>query len=146
MDAEKVVKHVFEAFEAGKFEDAASHMADDMVFSGPVPEPIGKKEFIALQSSLIKAIPDWKFNAHNLQIQGNTVHMLIQISGTHTQPMPPLMPGMPAFPATGKHVSLPEEPLRITFQGDKVTRVEADVVPGGGVGGVLQQLGIQMHA
>jgi hypothetical protein len=146
MDPETVVRDCMEAFEAGNFEDAASYISDDLIFSGPTPEPLGKKEFVGLQSSLIKAMPDWKFNHQGFTTKGNTVSLYNQITGTQTRDLPSLMPGMPALPATGKHVSIPREPLHITVVNDKVTRIEVEQVPGGGVPGLLQQLGVQMRA
>ena len=146
MDAEKVVRDCFAAFEAGQFEDAASYLADDFVFSGPVPEPVGKKEFVGLQSGLIQGIPDWKFNGHNFRSQGDTTNCVVQITGTHTGTIPGLMPGMPDVPATGKHFSLPEEPSRVVVRDGKIASFATDQVPGGGVMGIFQQLGIPMNA
>jgi len=145
MDPELIVRDCLEAFEAGQFEDAASYFTEDMVFSGPVPQPLGKKEYVSLQSGLVRAIPDWKFNHRDFHTQGNTVFLKIQITGTHTNNMPPILPGLESMPPTGRRVSLPEESLRITVRNDKITRVEVDQVPGGGVPGVMQQLGIPLH-
>jgi hypothetical protein len=52
------------------------------------------------------------------------------------------MPGFPKVPASGKHVSLPKEAITITLKNGKISRLEAAKVPGGGVAGVLAQLGI----
>jgi hypothetical protein len=51
---------------------------------------------------------------------------------------------MPTIPATNKKVSLPEEHLIFTFEGDKVASLTSDNVPGGGVPGVLQQIGVPL--
>jgi predicted ester cyclase len=146
MDSETMVRDCFAAFEAGQFEDAASYLSDDFVFSGPVPQPVGKKEFVGLQSGLIKAIPDWKFNIRNVRVQGDNLTAVVQITGTHTGTLPSLMPGAPEVPATGKHFSLPEEPSRVTVKDGKITSLATDQVPGGGVMGIFQQLGIPMNA
>src|SRR5258708_18531729 len=42
-------------------------------FSGPVPQPVGRADFLALQGALIKALPDWKFNAKSFKVQGDKV-------------------------------------------------------------------------
>ncbi|HEY3344043.1 MAG TPA: nuclear transport factor 2 family protein [Anaerolineaceae bacterium] len=141
-----LLRDCFAALEAGHFEDAAGYLSDDFTFSGPVPEPVGKKEFVGLQTGLITGIPDWKFNLHNVRTQGDTITCTVQITGTHTATLPALMPGASAVPPTGKHFSLPEEPARVAVRDGKMTSLAVDQVPGGGVMGIFQQLGIPMHA
>jgi hypothetical protein len=51
------------------------------------------------------------------------------------------MPGTAPIPATGKRLSLPKEPGAFTIKDGKIARLEAANVPGGGVMGVLAQLG-----
>ncbi len=144
MDPEIVLRSCLAAFEAGQFEDAAAYLADNFTFSGPVPEPVGKKEFVGLQSGLVKAIPDWKFNLHNVRSQGDTVTGVVQITGTHTNTLPALMPGASEVPATGRHVSLPEEHCQALVKDGKIVSFSTDKVAGGGVMGLIQQLGITM--
>lgn len=146
MDPETILRDCFAAFEAGHFADAAGYFSDDFTLSGPVPEPVGKKEYVALQSGLIKGIPDWKFNPRNVRTQGDTLTCTLQISGTHTGTIPALMPGASEAPATGKKFTLPVEPTKATFRDGKITSFAVDPVPGGGVMGLFQQLGIPMHA
>jgi predicted ester cyclase len=143
MDPETVVRKCFEAFEAGRTDEAASYLDDSFTFTGAVPEPVAKKDFVNLQGTLIKAMPDWKFNYDNLRVDGETVHTNVHITGTNTQPLPAIMPGMPGIPVTGKHVSLPEEPVRLIVHNGKITRMSVEPTPGGGVEGVLKQLGAQ---
>ena len=52
------------------------------------------------------------------------------------------MPGFHKFPASGKHIALPKEGITITVRNGKIARLESEVVPGGGVNGVLAQLGV----
>ena len=144
MDAEKLVRDTLAAMEAGDVAKAGGNMTDDFVFSGPVPQPIGKAEFLGLQGGLVKAIPDWKFNASNFKVQGNTVSGTVQITGTHTATLDTHIPGMPPVPATGKRIALPQEPFTITLRGDKVASFEAAQVAGGGVPGLLAQIGVAL--
>jgi predicted ester cyclase len=139
-----LVKTVLAAFESGDSKKVESFLSDDMVFAGPVPQPIGKHEFIGLQSALVAAIPDWKFNASEYKEQGDKVMLKVHINGTNTKTLnlPPM--GIQSMPPTGKHVQLPYEPLTVTVINGKATRIEAEHVEGGGVPGVLAQLGIAM--
>lgn len=144
MTKTETIKSFSAALEAREFEKAASYLADDFVFKGPVPMPVGKQEFIAIQRAFESAFEDWSFNSHNEVEQGDKVVAAVQITGTHTQDLVLPMPGMPTIPATHKKISLPEEHLEFTFKGDKVTSLTSDNVPGGGVPGVLQQIGVPL--
>jgi len=66
------------------------------------------------------------------------------ISGTQTAPLSLPALGIQSFAATGKHVQLPYEQLTATVKNGKLTRLEAEHVEGGGVPGVLAQLGAKM--
>jgi len=144
MNAIDVVKTGLAASEAGQNGKFANMLTDDMVFAGPVPEPVGKREFVGLMTALVAAMPDWKFNATDFKQNGNQVTATLQITGTQTGELNLPMPGFPKLPATGKHVSLPKEPTTITVKDDKISRLESANVPGGGVAGVLAQLGVSM--
>src|SRR5215468_4152334 len=136
MDAIALVQAAMAAIEAGDMAKAASYMTDDFVFSGPVPEPIGKDQFLGLQGGLVAAFPDWKFNATDLKAQGDKVTSTVHITGTHTATLDTHIPGMPPVPATGKKVALPPEPFAATIRGGKLAAFEAAQVPGGGVPGL----------
>jgi predicted ester cyclase len=138
------VKAFSEALDARDFNKAASYLADDFVFAGPVPQPISKQAFIAVQSAFENAFQGWSFNSHDEVEQGEKVVAAVQITGTHTRDLVLPMPGMPRIPATGKRVSLPVEHITFTFKGDKIASLTSDNVPGGGVAGVLAQIGVPL--
>src|SRR5947209_245276 len=144
MNKTETVKAFSSALESKDFDKAASYLSDDFTLSGPTPQPVGKNEFIAIQSAFIYAFPDWAFNLSHMEEQGEKVLATVQITGTHGQPL--VVPGMPPIPATNKKVSLPEEHLVFTFKDDQIASLSSDEVPGGGVPGVLQQIGVQMPA
>ncbi len=144
MTKTEAVKAFSAALEARDFEKAASYLSDDFVFTGPIPQPLGKQEFIAVQTAFENAFEDWSFNSHDEVEQGEKVVAAVQITGTHTRDLVLPMPGMPPIPATHKKVSLPEEHLEFTFKGDKIASLTSDNVPGGGVPGVLQQIGVPL--
>jgi predicted ester cyclase len=139
-----VVKAGVAAVEAGDFKKFEGMLADDMVFAGPVPEPLGKHEFMGVQMAMKKAMPDWKFNASDFKENGDMVTVTFQITGTQTGELSLPMPGMQPIPPTGKKVSLPKEPATFTVKNGKLSRLEVTSVAGGGVMGVLSQLGVKM--
>jgi predicted ester cyclase len=144
MSAKDVVKEGLAATEAGDFEKLETMIADDFSMSGPVPMPVGKREFIGLMMAMLKAMPDWRFNAGEYQENGDQVTVPLQISGTQTGELQLPMPGMPPIPASGKKVSLPSEPSTFTVQNGKLTKLEVESTPNGGVMGILSQLGVNM--
>lgn len=144
MNAIEIVRLGLDAIEAHDFKKLDEYLADDMKFVGPTPEPVGKREFIALQSALVSAMPDWKFNPSNFKEDGDIVTVMLQISGTQTGELNLPMPGMPKISPTGKHVSLPEELTTFTVKNGKVSMIDSESSPAGGVQGILTQLGVPM--
>jgi predicted ester cyclase len=144
MSALDVIKAGLAATAKGDWAQADTLLADDLVFAGPVPEPVGKREFIGIQGALSAAFPDWNFNVMDLKEDGDKVTGVVQITGTHTMPLSLPLPGVPTIPPTGKQIRLPREPISFTVKNGKITRIDATVVPGGGVMGVLAQLGVQI--
>ncbi len=144
MSAMDVVKEGLAASEAGDFGKLESLVADDFSMTGPVPMPVGKREFIGLMMALVKAMPDWKFNAGEYQENGDQVTVPLRITGTHTGELQLPMPGLPAIQASGTKVSLPSEPSTFTVKNGQLTKLEVASTPGGGVMGILSQLGVNM--
>lgn len=142
MSAAQIVEAFSEAMEARDWQKVASFLSDDFTLSGPTPQPVGKKEFIAIQSAFMAAIPDWSFNLSRLEERGDKVLATVRVTGTHSRDL--AVPGLPPVPATNKKISLPEEHMEFTFKGDKIASASSDNVPGGGVPGVLQQMGVPL--
>ena len=144
MSAIDIVKAGISAVEAGDFKKLDGMLADDMVFAGPVPEPLGKHELMGVLMAMLTAMPDWKFNPSNFKENGDVVTVDLQVSGTQTGELSLPMPGLPKLPPSGKKVSLPKEPSTFTVKNGKVSRLDVASTPGGGVMGILSQLGVKM--
>ena len=143
MSATETVKAVIAALETHHFEQAASYLSHDFVFSGITPEPVGANEFLGMQQSVQTAFPDWSFNAADFHEQGETVKLTLQITGTHSATLDLSPVGLPPIPATGKHISLPRDPAEVTVKGGKVTAFKNSPSAHGGLHGLLGQIGIQ---
>ena len=144
MSAMDVVKAGLAAAEGMDWKKFEGYVADDFVFSGATPQPVGKKEFVGLQIALQTAMPDWKFNAAGFKENGDKVTVDMQITGTQTKELSLPMPGFPKIPATNKKVSLPTQPGTFTVKNDKLVSLEIKDAPGGGLPGILAQLGVKM--
>lgn len=144
MSALDVVKAGFAAAEAHDWKKFESYVADDFVFSGATPQPVGKKEFVGLQMALEEAMPDWNFNAANFKENGDKVTVDMRITGTQTKDLSLPMPGFPKIPASNKKVSLPPQPGTFTVKDGKLASLAVQDAPGGGLPGILAQLGVKM--
>jgi predicted ester cyclase len=140
----ETVQRFIAALEARDWRAVARHLTGDFVFSGP-PQPLRRDGFLALMKALGNALPDWSFNLHDIQYAaGGTVSAKMRITGTHTARLALPMPGLPPLPPTGKKVALPEECVEFVPAGDKVAAFAIIPVPGGGISGLLRQLGAEL--
>lgn len=123
---------------------AESYLTPDAVAAGGVlPQPIPAKEAISILSALNTAFPDLKFDVQNVTAKGNQATVQAIWSGTNKGPLALPMPGMPSIPPTGKQVSVKDTYI-VTVQGDKVSRLEVDSPPDGGIPAALGQIGVKV--
>ena len=123
---------------------AESYLTPDAVAAGGVlPQPIPAKEAISILSALNTAFPDLKFDVQNVTAKGNQATVQAIWSGTNEGPLNLPMPGMPNIPPTGKQVSVKDTYI-VTVQGDKVSRLEVDSPPDGGIPAALGQIGVKV--
>ena len=123
---------------------AESYLTPDAVAAGGVlPQPIPAKEAIRLMSALNTAFPDLKFDIQNVTVEGDRATVQAIWSGTNQGPLNMPLPGMPSIPPTGKGVSVKDTYI-VTVQGDKVSRIEVDSPPDGGIPAALGQIGVKV--
>jgi predicted ester cyclase len=117
--------------------------ADAMASGGVLPQPIPVMEAMKVMAGLTTAFPDLRFEVQQVKVNGNraTVHALW--TGRNTGPLNLPVPGMPVIPVTGKEVSVKDTYI-ITVEGDKVSHMQVDSPPDGGLPAALAQLGIKM--
>jgi predicted ester cyclase len=144
MQAIDMANKLFQVIEARDTTTAAKYLSDDFTFSGPVPEPISGKEWLAMHQGLSIAFPDWRFNAVDLHEEGGKVHGALGITGTHKGELDLSAFGMPNVPATGKTIRLPREEITLTVSNDRFTSLNSPATDGGGVMGILSQLGVEL--
>lgn len=148
--ATELVTAFMEALEAKKFDKASTYLSDNFQFSGSTPLPLDKDKFISYSSALATGMPNLSYHFHDVQEvveslgEGNRVRATIQISGTQTDSFVIVPLGLPPIPQTNKSVSLAEEHWDYAVKGDTIAFIRAEHVAGGGIGGILQQLGIDI--
>lgn len=144
MNRTEIARTVMEAAARGDAATAKSHLSNDFVLTGPTPEPLNAEQWLGLHQLINVGMPDFSFNISDVQEKGDTVTLTMQITGTHQGTLDLSPMGLPVIPATGIRVKLPVEKPQITFRGDKIIGAHLDIPPGGGVIGLLSQLGVQM--
>src|SRR5437879_1092989 len=68
-----IVKTGLRAWESNDAQTLTALVADDFVLSGPVPQPLGKQEFLGLMQVLHTAMPDFAFNVSSFEEEGDKV-------------------------------------------------------------------------
>jgi hypothetical protein len=142
METIDVVKTFITALQSGDMELAANTMTDDFKTSGLLPgRELNARELLALQSELLVAMPDFSYNLTDMQEEGDEVKALVQITGTQTGDLSLTLLGLRTIPATGIAVDLAQLSTRYRVADDKVVEMHIDSEPGGGLTGLLQQVG-----
>ena len=143
MDAVEATKKLFALIESRETGAAAELLSDDFTFSGPVPDPINGAAWLGLHDRLNDAFSDFSFNLRDAQQVGDAAQVTLQLSGTHSSELDLSALDMPNVPTTGKSFELPPESTTVTMEGEKITSIRVAAVEGGGVMGILSQLGVE---
>jgi hypothetical protein len=142
------IQEVAESFTTKMFvskdlDSAASYLAEDFQFSGPVPEPVDSKQWLGLMKAMNAAFPDINYHTRILGVDGNVVKTASQLSGTHTNDLDLSTMGLGVIPATGKSFSIPEEQGEATVKDGKITSMHLNTGQDSGLMGILKQLGVE---
>ncbi len=144
MDTREITEAFLKAINTLDIDTAARYCAENFIYSGPPPKPLGIQEWREMAGTIRKAFPDWRFNPEIVRIEGNLVHILVHMGGAQKGELDLSALGMGVFPATGKSVSFPKTTGRVILQGNKVSSLKIDVEEGSGIPSILTQLGLTM--
>lgn len=144
MSVLETIKTFMTALQSGDMELAAKTMADDFTLRGMAPQTIHKDELLAIQSQLVAAMPDFSYNLSELHRTGEYSQGLIQVQGTQTNDLSLPMFGLGMIPASGLALVLPQVEVVYRVDDEKVMSMNVEQVPGGGLMGLVQQLGSEL--
>ncbi len=144
MNKIEMVRTFITALQSGDAEVAANCMADQFTFAGWLHKPFSKNEFLEVQSRLLDAMPDFTYNLSDEREVGDNVEAWTQIMGTqlHDLLLPTL--NVPFIQATGNSISLPQTRTTFSFDQQQITQMMVETMLGGGLAGILQQLGSEL--
>jgi hypothetical protein len=141
---EDIVRTFINTLETNDLDMAESYLSEEFIFSGWTPQPLHKKDFLAFIGNIKSGIPGLIFNLHNIDEQKSVVTGTMQIAGYQTDSfiLPSL--GLPPIPQTANSISLPAEDVRFMFKNDQIVQMSVQSTPGGGIKGLIHQLGIDV--
>jgi len=136
-------KEAFEAYSAaldrGDLDAMAALIDDAFRLEGAGSDGVGKLEFLAAIKAQLEAFPDYTQGVTDLVEEGDVVYFVANVRGTQQGTL--ALPGAPPIPATGREVRLPPAPAWVRVHEGRLLAYHVAGVPGGGIEGILSQLG-----
>lgn len=146
MGATAIVQATIQAWEEHDANALASYLADDVVCTNILPQPLDKGQLLALMNAISTAFPDWSFNGHVLHEERLSQHrwsVLFVTAVTATQTGDLVLPTLPIISASGTKIILPYRHLAYLITDDYITEINADFSPNALVE-ILAQLGLEL--
>ena len=144
MNKRETVQALMDSVQKGDFENAKAMLADDFQFSGPIPEPINKEDWLGMNASLKTAFPDLDYHFKVIGTEGDVVRTTSQWSGTHSGSLDLTGLNMGVIPATYKSFVASRDKTRLTVKENKITSWVVEPTQGAGLMEILKQLDVKM--
>ncbi len=145
MNPREIVQALLDSVQRGDFEKAEFLVSNDCQFSGPAPKLIKREAWMGMNKNLKKAFPNLNYHFHVDRVDGldgGVVSISAELKGTHSGVLDLSPLGLGVTPATHKSFAVPHEHSKVTIKGDKVASWVVEPIEGGGLMGILGQLGI----
>ena len=145
MNPREIVQALLDSVQRGDFEKVRFLVSNDCQFSGPAPEPIKCEVWIGLTRNLKRAFPNIDYHFHVDRVDGLSGHLVnisAELKGTHSGVLDLSLLGLGVTPATNKSFASPCEHVKVTIKDSKVASWVVEPIDGGGLMGILGQLGI----
>ncbi len=140
----EVAKRFADLLESGDVKGLQVLLADDFKAKGETLE-LTKPQALGYLQIFFTAFPDHRFGFTDFDEKGDLVYCTGQETGTHKGVLDLNPLGMPiSLPPTGKSFILPKSVFSFRVAGDKVTYYSEEAVKGGGLAGILEQLGVKL--
>ena len=144
MNPREIVQALLDSVQRGDFQKAEFLVSKDCQFSGPIPELIQREAWMGINKNLKKACPNLDYHFHVDRIDGLDGHVVkisAELKGTHSGDLDLSPVGLGVTPATDKSFATPHEHCSVTIKGGKVASWVVEPIEGGGLMGILAQLG-----
>jgi hypothetical protein len=148
MDEVAIVNDFMRALQIKEYEKAATYLTNDFLFSGWTTQPLNASQMMDIMGGLKAGFPDLSYHFEVVHSTGEmvpgTVEGTVQLTGHQSASF--ILPaiGTPPIPEKAAHISLPQEHWIFTLQQGKIVRIISRRVPGGGIEGLLNQMGVSL--
>jgi hypothetical protein len=145
MNPREIVQALLDSVQRGDFEKVRFLVSNDCQFSGSIPEVIRREAWMGFNKNLKKACPnlDYHFHVDGVEgLDGGVVRISAELRGTQSRSLDLSPVGLGVTPATDKSFATPREHGEVTIKYDKVASWVVEPIEGGGLIGILVQLGI----
>lgn len=140
----EVVKRFADLLESGDVKGLQALMADDFRAKGATRE-LTKQQALGYLQTLFTAFPDFRFGFTDFKEEGDLIYCTGQETGTHKGVLDLNPFGIPiSLPPTGKSFKMPKSRYTFRVAEDKITFYGEEAVQGGGLEGILAQLGVKL--
>ncbi|MGE5621335.1 MAG: ester cyclase [archaeon] len=145
MSPANIVEEFLIAIEQRNFNKAEELLSNSFKVTGVGPDTLDASSFMSIHRALGNGMPDFRFNYEFTKEKGGIVNVKMHITGTHTKSMPAPYAGLRTIPPTNKTVNMPEEPVEFTVRDNKIQKMQVTNVEGGGLPGLLKQIGVELR-
>jgi len=140
----EVVKRFTDFLESRDVQGLQAIMEDDFRAKGGTRE-LTKQQALGYLLMFFTAFPDQSFGFADFEEKGDLIYCTGQEMGTHLGVLDLKPFGIPvSLPPTGKSFKLPKSVYTFRVAGDKVTFYGEEATQGGGLAGILEQLGVKL--
>jgi predicted ester cyclase len=124
--------------------NSLSYIADDFQWSDSLGSPpMNKAEWTKMSETMRAAFPDLGHVIEDIRQEGDQVLVTSRFTGTFTNDFDLTAIGAGKLPATGKSVDFPSSTARVSFGGDKITKIhDLSTGPDAGMQGFIKALGV----
>jgi len=139
----ETAKRAADLLESRDLKGLQALLADDFRAKGATVE-LTKQQTLGYLQMFFAAFPDNRFNFADFEDKEGEIYCIGQETGTHTGLLDLKPFGMPlSLPPTGKSFQLPKAIYIFRMAGDQVISYSEEAVKGGGLAGILEQLGVK---
>lgn len=141
----EIVREFMSALDNNEQDIYEGYLSDNFVFSGWTPRPLDRHGFLEVVHALEEGFPGLTYNLHNVLEEGeNRVSATWQVTGYQSNSFIIPVLGTPPIPQTAQSISMPSENVIYILGDEKIQRIEVEQIYGGGIKGLIAQLGIDI--
>ena len=144
MNSQETVQALMDSVQRGDFDRAKTLLSDDFQFRGMIPRAINGKIWLRMSASLKMAFSGLNYHFKMDGADGNVVNTTSQMSGNNRGAVDLTGLHMGVISATHKNFSTSRENNKITVKDEKVSSWVVEPTEGGGLMGILGQLGVKL--